>query len=57
MAVAMRDGPEAGLTHIDAPLERGELANTTWRIQPVQTCTAGWAGHLRPDPLMRKLWR
>jgi hypothetical protein len=29
----------------------------TWRIQPVQICTAGWAGHLRPGPLMRKLWR
>ncbi len=23
----MRDGPEAGLTHIDAVLEHGELAN------------------------------
>ena len=27
VAVAMRDGPEAGLTHIDAVLEHGELAN------------------------------
>jgi RNA polymerase sigma-70 factor (ECF subfamily) len=27
VAIAMRDGPEAGLTHIDALLERGELAN------------------------------
>jgi RNA polymerase sigma-70 factor (ECF subfamily) len=27
VAVAMRDGPEAGLTHIDALLEHGELAN------------------------------
>src|SRR5215471_14313776 len=27
VAVAMRDGPEAGLTQIDAVLERGELAN------------------------------
>jgi tetratricopeptide (TPR) repeat protein len=27
MAIAMRDGPEAGLTHIDAVLEHGELAN------------------------------
>src|SRR4029434_10925864 len=26
-ALAMRDGPEAGLTHIDALLEHGELAN------------------------------
>ena len=27
VAIAMRDGPEAGLTHIDAVLERGELTN------------------------------
>jgi RNA polymerase sigma-70 factor (ECF subfamily) len=27
VAIAMRDGPEAGLAHIDAMLERGELAN------------------------------
>jgi RNA polymerase sigma-70 factor (ECF subfamily) len=27
VAIAMRDGPEAGLMHIDAVLEHGELAN------------------------------
>ena len=27
VAIAMRDGPEAGLTNIDAVLEHGELAN------------------------------
>jgi RNA polymerase sigma-70 factor (ECF subfamily) len=27
VAIAMRDGPEAGLAHIDAVLEHGELAN------------------------------
>ena len=27
VAIAMRDGPEAGLKHIDAILEHGELAN------------------------------
>jgi RNA polymerase sigma-70 factor (ECF subfamily) len=27
VAIAMRDGPEAGLTHIDAVLEQGDLAN------------------------------
>jgi RNA polymerase sigma-70 factor (ECF subfamily) len=27
VAIAMRDGPEAGLTHIDALLEQGELEN------------------------------
>ncbi len=27
VAIAMRDGPEAGLTHVDAVMEHGELAN------------------------------
>jgi RNA polymerase sigma-70 factor (ECF subfamily) len=27
VAIGLRDGPEAGLTHIDAVLEDGELAN------------------------------
>jgi len=27
VAIAMRDGPEVGLAHIDAVLEDGELAN------------------------------
>jgi RNA polymerase sigma-70 factor (ECF subfamily) len=27
VAIAMRDGPEAGLTHIDAVMEQGELTN------------------------------
>ena len=27
VAIAMRDGPEAGLTQIEAVLEQGELAN------------------------------
>jgi RNA polymerase sigma-70 factor, ECF subfamily len=27
VAIAMRDGPEVGLTHIDAALAHGELAN------------------------------
>jgi len=27
IAIATRDGPEAGLAHIDAVLEHGELAN------------------------------
>jgi predicted RNA polymerase sigma factor len=57
VAIAMRDGPEAGLAHIDAVLEHGELATTTWRIQPVQISIAGSAGQLRLGPLMRKLWR
>ena len=30
---------------------------TTWRIQPVPICAAGWAGPLRPGLLMGKLLR
>ncbi len=29
----------------------------TWRIPPVQICTAGWAGPLRLGRLMRRRWR
>src|SRR6266699_586327 len=47
VAIAMRDGPETGLTHIDAVLEHGELADYTWLIQPVQICTAGSASQRR----------
>ena len=57
VAIAMRDGPEAGLAHIDAVLEHGELATTTWRIQPVQISIAGSAGPLRLGLLMRGRWR
>jgi predicted RNA polymerase sigma factor len=31
VAIAMRDGPEAGLTPIDAVLEHGESAHYDWR--------------------------
>ncbi len=58
VAIAMRDGPEAGLAHIDAVLEN--MANwqiITWRIPPAQICTAGSAGQLRLGRLMRKRWR
>ncbi|MGB8867310.1 MAG: hypothetical protein WCC71_24735, partial [Candidatus Sulfotelmatobacter sp.] len=57
VAIAMRDGPEVGLTHIDAVLEHGELPNIYLAHSAVQICTAGWAGQLRLGPLMRKLWR
>jgi hypothetical protein len=57
VAIAMRDGPEAGLKHIDAVLALANWQIITWRIQPVQICAAGWAGRLRPGPRMRKLWR
>jgi predicted RNA polymerase sigma factor len=57
VAIAMRDGPEAGLAHIDAVLEDGELANYDLAFQPAQICIAGSAGQLRLGPLMRELWR
>jgi RNA polymerase sigma-70 factor, ECF subfamily len=56
VAIAMCDGPEAGLTQVDACWNRANWQITTWRIQSVQICTAGSAGRLRPGPLMRKLW-
>ena len=56
VAIAMLDGPEVGLTHIDAVLDMANWQITIWRIQPVRSCTAGWAGPLRLGPLMRKLW-
>jgi RNA polymerase sigma-70 factor (ECF subfamily) len=57
VAIAMRDGPEAGLTHIDAVLEHGELANYYLAHSARAEFTAGSAGPLRLGPLMRKLWR
>jgi hypothetical protein len=56
VAIAMRDGPEAGLAHIDAVLEHGDWQITTWRIPPVQICGAGSAGQLRLGPLTRRRW-
>jgi RNA polymerase sigma-70 factor (ECF subfamily) len=56
VAIAMRDGPVAGLAHIDAVLEYGELADYYLAHSAVQTCAAGSAGRLRLGLLMRKLW-
>jgi len=57
VAVAMCDGPEAGLTLIDAVLEQGELANYYLLHSARADMYAGSAGQLRLRPLMRKLWR
>jgi RNA polymerase sigma-70 factor, ECF subfamily len=54
VAIAMRDGPEAGLKHINAVLAHGELANYYWRMQPARICTAGWAERMRLGLPMRK---
>jgi hypothetical protein len=40
VGIAMRDGQEAGLKHIDAVLEHGELANY-YAAHSAQKCTAG----------------
>src|ERR1700683_4769177 len=61
VAIAMRDGPEAGLAHIDAVFEHssGKQANwqiITWRIPPVPICAAGSAGPLRLGRVMRRRW-
>ena len=55
VAIAMRDGPEAGLKHIDAVLAHGEFANYYLAHSAVWIFTAGWAEPPRPGPLMRKL--
>jgi RNA polymerase sigma-70 factor (ECF subfamily) len=57
VAIAMRDGPEVGLTISTRCWNMANWQIITWRIQPVQICTAGSAGQLRLGPLMRKLWR
>jgi hypothetical protein len=43
------------LSQIDAVLDMANWQIITWRIQPVQKCTAGSAGRPRLGPLMRKL--
>jgi hypothetical protein len=58
VAIAMRDGPEAGLARRSTRC--WNMANwqiITWRIPPVRICAEGSAGRPRPGRLMRKLWR
>ena len=50
VAVAMRDGPAAGLALIDAILARGDWPTTTWRTRPGPTCAGGSGGRRRPAP-------
>jgi len=57
VAIAMRDGPEVGLTHMDAVLEHGELANCYLVHSAVQICTAGSAAQLRLGPLVESAVR
>jgi len=55
VAVAMCDGPEAGLTQIDAVLEHGELANYYLAHSARADMYRRLAGQPRLGPLMRKL--
>jgi len=41
VAIAMRDGPAAGLALIDAILARGELQDYAWRTRRAPTCAGG----------------
>ena len=51
VAVAMRDGPSAGLALIDAILARGDLGTITWRTRRGRICAGDWGGPQRPEPL------
>jgi RNA polymerase sigma-70 factor, ECF subfamily len=57
VAIAMRDGPEAGLMHTDAALEHGELANY-YLAHSARADMYRRLGRepLKPGPLMRKPW-
>jgi predicted RNA polymerase sigma factor len=55
VAIAMCDGPEAGLAHIDAVLEHGELVNYYLAHSARADMYRRSAGQL--SPLMRKHWR
>jgi hypothetical protein len=57
MAIAMHDGREAGLAHIDAVLEHGELANyLPGAFSPRGYVPQAGAGPVRLVPLVRKFW-
>ena len=49
-AIAMRDGPAAGLALVDAILARGDLDDYTSRIRRAPICAAAWAHWLMPAP-------
>jgi RNA polymerase sigma-70 factor (ECF subfamily) len=49
-AIAMRDGPAAGLVLIDQLLATGDLDAYTWPIRHAPTCAAGWDASTRRAP-------
>ena len=51
-AMAMRDGPAAGLAIVDAILARGDSTAITSRTRPAPICAAGWEElNLRVRPI------
>ena len=48
VAVAMRDGPAAGLACIDAILARGDCRITIWRTPRGRTCAGAWGEQRKP---------
>ena len=57
VALAMRDGPEAGLAHIEGVMEQADLQNYHLAHSAMLTCAGGWAGPRRPGLPMRGRWR
>jgi len=55
VAIAMRDGPEAGLRHIDALLEQGNLANYYLAHSALADMYRRLGRTAEARPLMRKL--
>jgi len=50
VAVAMRDGPEAGLALVDANLTRGDLADYHLAPRRGPTCVGWWGNRPMPGP-------
>ena len=56
VAVAMRDGPAAGLELIDAILARGDLADYHLAHAARADCAGGWVERPRPGPPTSRHW-
>ncbi len=56
VAVAMRDGPEAGLALIDAILRVASWPTITWRIRHRPICAGDWERPPKRKPRISKHW-
>ena len=56
VAVAMRDGPEAGLKQVEALLAKGELDNYPLAHSRGPSCAAGWVESSKPGPPLSRRW-